>query len=444
MKIRTALLAATAGSVLIAIVGGDVGAQSPGPDLVPKRAFTRAQQAVLYEETVMPRPVRTKHLVYAGEPGGTANGMLPFPNGGVGIVVLDADHGYKYLKRFAGDVSAAMMPGPEVTGMTASPATNMLYVAYRMPGALVAYDLATEKVVWTFKGEPGPVKIHFFNADISGCCERPWTLPDGKTLLVGSSYNNWWYVIDATTGKVRGKIGTPNSPLSHNLAVTPDGKTAFLSSLTTQLSIADVASRKVLRTIPFSDAVRVMAINHDGSRVYVNTEDLLGFEIGDRTTGKMIKRVEAPAEIWKAKFSDPASHFFGHGGPSHGIGMTPDEKEMWVVDNINYGVLVFDNTGNDNWTYDVTKSFKTTYSSGWISMTNDGKTAFLGDGDIVDVKTHKIIGQLKDENGQVLATEKTLYLAFRDGHLIEANNQFAEGLPASVEANLLGNKHARN
>jgi len=187
-----------------------------------------------------------------------------------------------------------------------------------------------------------------------------------------------------------------------------------------------------------------MAINHDGSRVYANTEDLLGFEIGDSTTGKMIKCVEAPAEVWKAKFADPASHFFGHGGPSHGIGMTPDEKELWVVDNINYGVSVFDNNGNDNWAYDAAKSFKTTYSSGWISMTNDGKTAFLGDGDIVDVKTHKITGQLKDENGQVLATEKMLHLGFQDGHLVEANNQLAEGLPAAVQASAMANKRARD
>jgi len=84
--------------------------------------------------------------------------------------------------------------------------------------------------------------------------------------------------------------------------------------------------------------------------------------------------------------------------------------------------------------------FKSTYSSGWISMTNDGKLAFLGDGDVVDVKTHKVIAQLKDENGQVLGTEKTLYLAFQNGHLVETNNQFAVGLPSAVEAKMPSNK----
>ena len=59
-------------------------------------------------------------------------------------------------------------------------------------------------------------------------------------------------------------------------------------------------------------------------------------------------------------------------------------------------------------------------------MTNDGKLAFLGDGSVVDVKTHKVITVLKDENGRRLHTvEKDLFLAFQDGKLLETNNQFA-------------------
>jgi YVTN family beta-propeller protein len=80
---------------------------------------------------------------------------------------------------------------------------------------------------------------------------RPWTLPDGKTLLVGSSYNNWWYVIDALTGEVKDRIKTPDSPLSHNMAVTPDGKTALLSSLTTRLSAALPMSPRAKCCAPF-------------------------------------------------------------------------------------------------------------------------------------------------------------------------------------------------
>ena len=68
--------------------------------------------------------------------------------------------------------------------------------------------------------------------------------------------------------------------------------------------------------------------------------------------------------------------------------------EIWVVDNINYGVLVYDNTGE----WPVLKmTFPTTASADWITMGLDGKYAFLSSGDVVDVKTKKIVGQMKDE-----------------------------------------------
>ena len=423
MTLRTRLLAASAGFVLAAVAAA--GAQTEAP------ITQRPGRNLGYQETVKPLPEPVRHLLYIAEPSLNGNGMLPPGTGGAGLIVLDADHDYRFVKRISFDVAASLMPGPEVSGITASTVTNMVYVAAH--GYLNAYNLATDKLVWSFKGEPKPVKPHFIIGDETGCCERPWTLPDGKTLLVGSSYNSWWYLIDAKSGKLEGKIQVPDSPLSHNLAVTPDGKTAFLSSLTDTVSIADVATRKVTKTIKFTYAVRPITINHDGSRVYVNTDDNLGFEIGDPKTGKMIKKVEAPAEMWKDKWRDPMSRFFGHGGPGHGLGMTPDEKEIWAVDNINNGLLVFDNQGDDNWVYNPVKSFKTTYSAGWITMTNDGRTAFLGS-DIVDVRSHKIIGQMKDETGSPLGSEKLLLMAFRNGHLIETDNQFAVGLPAAVEA----------
>jgi hypothetical protein len=47
-----------------------------------------------------------------------------------------------------------------------------------------AIDLSTDQIAWTFNGESAPVERS--RSAASGCCERPWTLPDGKTLLVGS------------------------------------------------------------------------------------------------------------------------------------------------------------------------------------------------------------------------------------------------------------------
>ena len=179
--------------------------------------------------------------------------------------------------------------------------------------------------------------------------------------------------------------------------------------------------------------MRPFVINHDATRVYANLNNLLGFEIADVKTGKVIKRIEAPAEMWKPKWGDVNQHFFGHGCPSHGIALTPDESEIWVVDNINYGVLVYDNTGE----WPVLKmTFPTTASADWITMGLDGQYAFLSSGDVVDVKTKKIVAQMKDEYGKPMHSEKFLEMAFSNGKLVRTVSQFGRRRPErrAVEA----------
>jgi hypothetical protein len=71
----------------------------------------------------------------------------------------------------------------------------------------------------------------------------------------------------------------------------------------------------------------------------------------------------------------------------------------------------------------------------WVSMTNDGKLAFLGDSSVVDVKTHKEIAVMKDEFGRrIVHTEKVLYMTFKDGQLMEVTNQFAVGSAKAYSA----------
>src|SRR5581483_4406552 len=97
----------------------------------------------------------TKELIYVTLPG-TLEGS-PDANGN-GIVVLDARNNYNFVKRIpTWNVPASANP-EQVAGVTASPETNMIYVAAR--GRLGAFDLTTEKKAWegVYDGN---------------CCERP-------------------------------------------------------------------------------------------------------------------------------------------------------------------------------------------------------------------------------------------------------------------------------
>ncbi len=122
---------------------------------------------------------RTRHLIYITLPGSLERPMYP---GGDGIVVLDADNNYAFVKRIhVWDYAGSMTP-EDISGVAASPATNMLYLSAR--GRLGAIDLATDKLVWT--------------TTIDGkCCERPQVDADGKTLVVGSNLQDYTYKLDA-------------------------------------------------------------------------------------------------------------------------------------------------------------------------------------------------------------------------------------------------------
>ena len=139
---------------------------------------------------------------------------------------------------------------------------------------------------------------------------------------------------------------------------------------------------------------------------------------------------------------------FGHGLPSHGIGLTPDESEIWVTDGANDAWQIWDNPGDGrNPVYNPAKTVKVQENVGgsaWISMTNDGKLAFTGDGSVIDVKAHKVIATLKDEYGRnIHAVEKVLYMAMQDGHIVETSNQFAIGNEEAWKARM-NNKQASN
>jgi hypothetical protein len=353
-----------------------------------------------------------KELIYAAVPGS--------------VVVLDAKKNYNFVKRIVFENKPAPLPLESIAGMAASTATNMIYVSTR--GHLYAIDLLSEKVVWANAYEPGT------------CCERAQVTPDGLTMDVGSDLKNFHRVIDARTGAVKGIIPTPQSMFNHNMNMSPDGKTIFAAPNGNTMTIADLATMKPTGTITFSDHIRVFVINHDATRVYANLNNLLGFEIADVKTRKIIKRVEVPGEMWKAKWADPNQHFYGHGAPMHGIAMTPDESEIWIPDAINNQVLVYDNTGE--WpVLNLSKSIKTIEPNGWITMGLDGKLAYMASGDVVDVKTHKIVGQLRDEYGRHMDSEKVLDLAFNlEGKLVRKVNEFSIGDPEAYAARMAREK----
>ena len=167
---------------------------------------------------------------------------------------------------------------------------------------------------------------------------------------------------------------------------------------------------------PFSAGIRPFTVNADQSLVFVTVNGLLGFEIGDLKTGKMIHRVEVDG--FK---QGPTKR---HGCPSHGVGLTPDEKEVWVCDAFNSHVHVFDNTVMPP---KQVASIKLREQPGWVTFSVDGRFAYPSTGDVIDTKTKKIICSLMDEEDREVHSEKVVELIFEGDTLVAVGDQFGVG-----------------
>ncbi len=240
--------------------------------------------------------------------------------------------------------------------------------------------------------------------------------PDGQIIYLPSLESDYWHVVNASDGEVLKKIVTRSA--SHNTIIGPDGRFAYLAGLKSPiLRVSDAQKHEVVREIgPFGNFIRPFTINARQTRCYINVNELLGFEIGDLDSGKVLSRIEV-----KGFEKGPVKR---HGCPSHGVGLTPDEKEIWLTDAANKRLHLFDNR------VDPPKQIASILlrdEPGWITFSIDGKFAYPSTGDVIETKSRKIIAGLTDENGAAVQSEKLLEIDFSGGQPIRAGNQFGIG-----------------
>jgi hypothetical protein len=117
-----------------------------------------------------------------------------------------------------------------------------------------------------------------------------------------------------------------------------------------------------------------------------------------------------------------------HGCPSHGVGLTPDEKELWLSDAANSRMHIFDATVMPP---KQVASIQVREQPGWITFSLDGKWAYPSTGDIIDVATRKIVTGLTDENGGEVHSEKMVEIHLRGKDPVRVGNQFGVGRKTS-------------
>ncbi|MEI7583568.1 hypothetical protein [Runella sp.] len=338
----------------------------------------------------------TKRYLYVATPG--IRNYLEY--GGHGLLVFDIDDNYRFIKRIptAGlDEKGAPI---NVKGICASLATNCVYISTIQ--TVQCIDLVTEKIKWERKYEDG--------------CDRMAISPDGKTIYLPTFEKDFWAVVDAATGDVKQKIITNSG--AHNTVFGLNGKEVYLAGLRSPfLTVVNAQKPSETRQVgPFSASIRPFTVNGKQTLCFVNVNDLLGFEIGDLKTGKMLNRVEVSGFQ-----KGPVKR---HGCPSHGVGLTPDEREVWVVDGANQQVHFFDATSLPP---RQIGSLALRDQPGWVTFSLDGRYAYPSTGEIIDVATHKIITTLIDEHQQGVHSEKMMEIHFNGPKPVRLGDQFGLG-----------------
>jgi DNA-binding beta-propeller fold protein YncE len=343
-------------------------------------------------------PARSKRYLYVASPG--VRNYVEW--GGHGVLVFDIDDHHRFVKRLSLKGYGVNEAGKvlNIKGICACAATGRLYVSTLRH--LIGLDLLSGKVLWQKSFDLG--------------CDRMSIAPDGRIIYLPSLEKDAWYVVDAATGDEIKRL-VPKSR-SHNTVYGADGRHVYLAGLGSHLlSVARTDNHTIERTVgPFGDNIRPFTVNGAQSRVFANVDGLLGFEIGDLTSDKPIQRIEVTGfPLGKPK---------RHGCPSHGIGLVPDERELWVCDGFNSRLHVFDVTVMPP---RQVGAIALREQPGWVTFSIDGTRAYPSTGEVIDVSTRKIVATLADEEGRPVHSEKLLEIDFVGDQPIRNGDQFGVG-----------------
>jgi DNA-binding beta-propeller fold protein YncE len=312
-------------------------------------------------------------------------------NGPVTLYIYDIDDGFSFVNQMTLNVPTQTY---ETRGMVASAATGMLYISYGcfadprntayccdgLGGYLIKYNLLTNQMVW--------VKNYPFGVDSFSIT------PDGQKIYmpVGeNSASTLWEIIDAATGDVLGSIDS-GEPGPHNTIVSNSGARVYLgptdnsspSHGSPYLVAVNTADNSIIQRIgPVSgSSVRPFTIDSRERWAFINVLTLLGFQVGDIATGKILYTVPA------AGFSS---------GWSHGLTLSPDDREIYVADAPNNYVHVFDVSGLPSLAPRQVADIPVTptYNAHWLLHSRDGRFVFVGGGgDVINTATRQVVGNI--------------------------------------------------
>jgi YVTN family beta-propeller protein len=193
-----------------------------------------------------------------------------------------------------------------------------LLVANRTGGSISLFDLATG--VEMARVPIGPAIPH--EVAVS---------PDGRLALTGEYGPNdrpgqHVVVIDVAEGRPVARIDLGPKSRPHSVVFMPDGRRAVVTlEQSDRIAVVDVVDRKVLRTYPTGGREgHMVRLSPDGARAFVTSRGAEG------TLSIITLAGEAPPVVIPT------------GEGAEGLAVTPDGREVWVVNRIARSISIVD------------------------------------------------------------------------------------------------------
>jgi YVTN family beta-propeller protein len=200
-------------------------------------------------------------------------------------------------------------------GVAFSPDGSRVYISNEADSTLDVFDQKSNKLIKkiVLSGHPNNIAV----------------AKDGRIVVAIARDPGALEIIDGNT--LTSKVRILTNGRLHNTYVTPDSKYAIMGSVRTSVfTVVDLQKEEIAWELNLGKGVRPMTIeaNPDGStkRVFAQLSELDGFTVIDFAARKQTATIEVPKVPGAPEV---ISHRLD--SPSHGIGVSPDRKTLWVT-----------------------------------------------------------------------------------------------------------------
>jgi len=273
-------------------------------------------------------------------------------------------------------------------------------VAFSPDGARAYITCEADSTVWTVSTNTGELAG---KTALSGHPNNIAVSKDGRRVFVAIVSPPG--AVDVIESKTLANVKTISvKGNAHNVYVTPDGRFVVAGSVVGKnITVIDEQTLEPIWNMAFDDGVRPIAFEAgpDGStsRMFVQLSNLHGFAVVDFKTHREVRRVLLPDE--------PKRGNAHSGAPSHGIGVSPDGKMLWVDSSLASGVFAYSLPDLRLLGHVATGS-----TPDWLTFTPDSKLVYVanaGDNYVSAVDTRLMkqvariaVGEVPKRNGTVV------------------------------------------